>query len=458
MMKNRPSSQDSSPAAMTKTRRSLWYSGLHTLGTNLITTGLMVIGGILIARALGPSGKGSYDLVIATTTLFEVILDFSLQAGATYVVARGEAAPGSLALRLMLIAPCQGLIAAALLFFLRGMGYSAALLPPHMGNQAIIAIAISLTFLELSNYWRAILIGLQEIIKVNHLEVIVRALPLFLIGAAIGASHFRRQQASALVFVWIHVATLILTSLILSYSLIPFFSRGKTGFRELVAFALPCYLGSLSQFLNYRLDVFMVSFFIGVEGVGLYTLAVNLAQLIWLISHAGAKVLLPKVAASQEAASQNARSTARVTRLILVVSLAVALFLSALVDFMLPLVYGEEFRRSIAPFLWLLPGIVAFSTVHVLASYIAGIGKPRINLFIALAGLFFTIVFDLFLIPRFGIIGAALASTISYSISATLSIWFFKHQSGIDLRDILFITKEDIESAILSLGELYQRL
>lgn len=457
-MKNRPSSQESSPAAMTKTRRSLWYSGLHTLGTNLITTGLMVIGGILIARALGPSGKGSYDLVIATTTLLEVILDFSLQAGVTYVVARGEAAPGSLALRLMLIAPCQGLIAAALLFFLRGMGYSAALLPPHMGNQAIIAIAISLTFLELSNYWRAILIGLQEIIKVNHLEVIVRAMPLFMIGAAIGASYFRRQQASALVFVWIHVTTLILTSLILSYSLIPFFSRGKTGFRELVAFALPCYLGSLSQFLNYRLDVFMVSFFIGVEGVGLYTLAVNLAQLIWLISHAAAKVLLPKVAASQEAASQNARSTARVTRLILVISLAVALFLSALVHFMLPLVYGEEFRRSIAPFLWLLPGIVAFSTVHVLASYIAGIGKPRINLFIALAGLFFTIIFDLFLIPRFGIIGAALASTISYSISATLSIWFFKHQSGIDFRDILFITKEDIESAILSLGELYQRI
>lgn len=417
----------------------------------------MVIGGIILARALGPAGKGSYDLVIATTALLEVLLDFSLSAGVIYVVAKGDSAPGSLALRLTLIAPCQGLAAAAILLFLRHTGYSAALLPPHIGGQAIAAVAISLIFTEFSAFWRAILFGLQEIIRVNRLELISRVLFLFMLVTTVGVLFAVRHQASAPVFIWVHVALLILTSLMFLYSLYPYLSRGKTGFRELVAFAFPCYLANFSQFLNFRLDVFMVSYFIGVEGVGLYTLAVNLAQMIWLIPQSAAKVLLPKIAASQEAASENASSTAQITRITFWVSLVVALFLAIFARFFLPIVYGEAFRRSIAPFLWLLPGIVIFSTVNVLTSYIAGIGKPQVNLFISLAGLFFTLTLDFLLIPRFNIIGAAMASTVSYSISAALTLWFFRRQAGVGLRDIVLITSEDVGAIVSLLRDVYQR-
>jgi O-antigen/teichoic acid export membrane protein len=417
----------------------------------------MVVGGIILARTLGPAGKGSYDLVIATTALLEVLLDFSLAAGVIYVVAKGEAAPGSLALRLMLIAPCQGLVAAVLLFFLQHTSYFAALLPPHMGGQAIAAVAISLAFTELAAFWRAILFGLQEIIKVNRLELISRSLFLLMLVATIGITAALRHRASAVIFVWVHVALLILTSLMFLYSLFPFLSRGKTGFRELIKFAFPCYLANFSQFLNFRLDVFMVSYFIGVEGVGLYTIAVNLAQVIWLIPQSAAKVLMPKVAASQGAASENAISTAQITRITLWVSLAVAFSLAIFARFMLPLVYGEAFRRSVAPFLWLLPGIVIFSTVNVLTSYIAGIGKPQVNLLISLAGLFFTITLDFLLIPRCNIIGAAMASTVSYSISAAVTIWFFRRQSGIGLQDILLITSEDRDAVISLLRDVCHR-
>jgi O-antigen/teichoic acid export membrane protein len=451
---NGPPSPDACPVR-TDTRKSLWYSGLHTLGTSLIATPLMVAGGIILARALGPAGKGGYDLVIATTALLEVLLDFSLPAGVIYVVAKGDAAPGSLALRLLLIAPCQGLAAGVLLFFLQHTSYSAALLPPHMKGQAIAAVAISLIFTEFSAFWRAILFGLQEIIKVNRLELISKALFLLMLVAMIGILAAMRYRPSAALFVWVHVALLILTSLMFLYSLFPFLSRGETGFRELVVFAFPCYLANFSQFLNFRLDVFMVSYFIGVEGVGLYTLAVNLAQVIWLIPQAAAKVLLPKVAASQEAASENAASTAQITRITLWVGLVVALFLAVFARFMLPVVYGEAFRRSVAPFLLLLPGIVVFSTVNVLTSYIAGIGKPQVNLLISLAGLVFTLSLDFLLIPRFNIVGAAIASTVSYSISAALTLWFFRRQARVGLRDIVLITSEDLRAVTLLLRGVY---
>lgn len=448
---------DSALAKQPESRTSLWYSGLHTLGTSLITTPLMIAGSILIARSLGPEGKGSYDLVLATTMLLIMALEFSLPSGVTYVVAKGEAAPGSLALRLLLIAPCQGLAAALLLFFLQHTSYSAVLLPPHMGGQVIVIIAISIIFMELSGFWRAMLIGLQEIIKANYLDLISRSLFLLMLVAAIGILFASGHQVSALMFIWVHVASIILTSFILLYFLRPFLSYGKPAFRELASFAFPCYLANFSQFLNYRLDVFMVSFFVGVEGVGLYTLAVNLAQLIWLISQSAAQVLLPKVAASQRDA-ENAASTARITRMTFWVSLVLALFLAIFAHLMLPIIYGNAFRRSLAPFLWLLPGIVAFSTVHVLTSYIAGIGKPRVNLLISLVGLFFTIALDFTLIPHFNIIGAAMASTVSYSISAAITIWFFRRQSGIHLRDILLITFEDRKLLTLWLRSISDRV
>lgn len=459
---NGPSSQNPSPDKP-GAFKSLWYSGLHTLGTNLIATPLLVVCGIILARSLGPSGKGSYDLVIATTTLLEVLLDFSLPIGVVYVIARGDAAPGPLAQRLMLLAPCQGLAAAVLLFIVQHTAYSTALLPPHMEGQAIMAIAISLTFTVMSAYWRAILMGLQEIIKVNRLDLINRVLFFGMLVTAIGVSAIRQSRASAVVFIWIHVASLVLTSLILLHALYPALSQGKTGIRrtglrELTAFALPCYLANFSQFLNYRLDVFMVSFFVGIEGVGLYALAVNLAQVIWLISQAAARVLLPKIAASQEAASENAAGTAQITRFTLWVSFALALVLSLCAHFMLPLIYGLAFRRSIIPFLWLLPGVVAFGMVNVLSSYIAGIGQPRVNFLISLAGLLVTLSLDLLLIPRFGITGAAIASTVSYSTSAALTTGFFTREAGINLRHILLITPEDVGLAVSIFHALRRRV
>lgn len=209
-------------------------------------------------------------------------------------------------------------------------------------------------------------------------------------------------------------------------------------------YSAPCYLGNLAQFLNYRLDVFFVSALIGQGAVGLYVLAVNLAQLLWLLPYAVSTVLLPKVAGNQQLTATNAFLSAQAARLSFWVSLMAGIFLSLLVIISLPLVYGQAFRSSVAPFLWLVPGVVAMGHTFVLASYIAGIGKPQINLFISLVGLLVTVTLDLLLIPHFHIVGAALASTVSYSVSTMLTIRYFQRESAVHVQDILLITTEDI--------------
>jgi O-antigen/teichoic acid export membrane protein len=154
------------------------------------------------------------------------------------------------------------------------------------------------------------------------------------------------------------------------------------------------------------------------------------------------------VASRQELAAQNAALSAQATRLSLGISVIVGVFLSMFAGFALPLIYGEAFRYSIAPLLVLMPGVVAIGPAFVLASYIAGIGKPQINLFVALTGLFFTGALDLLLIPRLNILGAALASSISYSIIAFLTVLYFNRQSKILIRDIFLVTPKEIRLAI----------
>jgi O-antigen/teichoic acid export membrane protein len=186
-------------------------------------------------------------------------------------------------------------------------------------------------------------------------------------------------------------------------------------------------------------------------------LAVALAQTLWLFSTAAATVLLPRIAARQASHFENAAQTARVTRLALWVSVATASLLALVAEPLITLIYGQAFSGSLAPLFWLLPGIVIFSAANVLASYLAGIGKPRLNFLVSLAGLFVTVVLNLLLIPRLNIVGAAISSTASYTTGTALIIWFFKRESGVRWRHVLLPMAGDATVIFSQLRSILRR-
>jgi O-antigen/teichoic acid export membrane protein len=328
-----------------------------------------------------------------------------------------------------------------------------------MEGGIVILMALTACATEAANYWRAILNGRQEIIRANHGDLLSRAAHVIILLLAVGWLALNRRQGTPTLFITINLAVLILTNLIFLKILSPALraSSGPSGLAEVIKYAFPCYLGNFVQFLNYRLDVFLVNYFSGRDAVGLYTLAVSLGQMIWLVSRAAATVLLPNVAALQEAAAANANRTAQITRVALGLSLTSALGLALFAAPLVPLIFGAAFRPSVTPLLWLLPGIVAFSVANVIASYFAGIGKPRLNFYVALAGLAVTVLFDLLLIPALGIAGAAIASTLSYSASTAVIIWLFARESSLPVQRVLVPTRADFALGISLLRSLLQR-
>ena len=418
---------------------------LHAFGVNVFLLPLGIATSILIARTVGPAGKGSLDLIIATAALLGMVLSVSLPQGVTFVIAQGKAAANVIASHLVVVSILQALVALLALSILRFTDHFETFLP-NWGWWIVAGVVVYVWVDLISKFWSAILTGQQQIAIVNNSEFIGRVAQFGSLFILYGVLYFSGKQLSvgSLFLVALAASALIGVLLLASLGFKFQLSRDFSGLKAAWAFAVPCYAANLAQFLNYKLDVFVVGYFAGRTSVGRYTLAVSLGQLLWLMSSSVASVLLPKVAASSDA-GEIVKHTTRVARLSLWATAAGALALGLLATQAIPALYGEAFRPSITALLWLLPGIVVFSIATVLAAYIAGIGKPHLNLMVSGFSLIVTIALDFALIPKLNIVGASIASTVSYSISALMLIAFFMRETGAPLRQILLPTSEDLK-------------
>jgi O-antigen/teichoic acid export membrane protein len=120
------------------------------------------------------------------------------------------------------------------------------------------------------------------------------------------------------------------------------------------------------------------------------------------------------------------RFTPRVARWTFGLSLIAGLGLAGFAPLMIRLLYSPAFSAAYGPLLWLLPGTLVFGIATVIAHDIAGRGYPQYNAFVAVLTLLLTVPLYLLLIPRWGAVGAAVASSISYGATTVLTLVVFR--------------------------------
>jgi O-antigen/teichoic acid export membrane protein len=417
---------------------------------------------IIVARAAGPEGKGALDLTLATALLLSTLFGLSLNSGITYVVARRAAMPRRLLVRLLGFVVAQGIGTAALLTAISQTSLSEALLAHNVGADLIVPISVLVMLLSLTGYFRAVLVGWQRFISANWRDLAGRLTTLAIIVAVVLLASSAGRATSALELVWASVAGAATVALILLVAIVPGLRREPvatanargSGVVEAIRFALPAYSGNLAQFLNYRLDLFLVGLFLGIRGVGLYALAVSLCQLLWILSNSAAAVLFPRVSSVIEQPEVVAAESAQICRVVFGLTVVGGAGMAIVATVLLPLVYGQAFQPSVEPLLWLLPGIVAFSVTNVLASFMAGVGRPGLNAAVSILGVAVTVPLDLVLIPRLGITGAALASTISYSISTFATLAVFSRLGRIPLGAAVIPRRSDAQALVAFVRQL----
>jgi O-antigen/teichoic acid export membrane protein len=216
----------------------------------------------------------------------------------------------------------------------------------------------------------------------------------------------------------------------------------KNQFKFLISFSSLAYLSNILQFLSYRMDFWFVKYSFGSSELGIYSLAVNLAQMLWLLPQAIASVFLSYSSSEQlETLIKQTNILSRINFFIMLVATIILIFS---IGFIIPFLYGEQFTDAVFLFRVLLIGIVPFSITTILASFFAGKGMQKINFKCSLLGFVICLLLDLILIPKYGTKGAAFATVISYTISTGYIIFIYLKFSKSNLFELLIMRKEDI--------------
>ena len=188
--------------------------------------------------------------------------------------------------------------------------------------------------------------------------------------------------------------------------------------RPLIQFAFLAFMTNLIQFLSYKMDIWFVNYFHGKQLTGIYALGVSLAQMLWLLPSAIQSVLYAFISTHTDRQLIIQR-TIKTTRQIAVYAISAGITGYLLSIYLVPILFGEEFRESVQCIGLLFIGVVPFCLSMAVSGYFAGTGRVRINLYSAILGFIVCMAADLLLIPSYGILGAAIASSISYISTVT---------------------------------------
>jgi O-antigen/teichoic acid export membrane protein len=376
---------------------------------------------VLLARKGGPAVVGIYALLRVLPGLVGVLLSAGLPGAAAYFLAGPTRGDRSLPLTLVLMAAAGGAIGAAL-----WAAGAAAIRDSLFRDLSIGLVAWAgltvLTQLIVATA-KSCSQGTDDLPGANRVIVFeeLMFLPAYLaLGAVV---HGMALVIGAL------LAADVLTG-IAGWTRLARrgFFRGATAPRRSLAVRVAGYglrgqLGGVLSLLNLRLDFAILDAIAGAAVLGPYAIASKFAELLRIPTVALTYVLYPSFARDPAATAARRARDLLVPAAVGVAVLAVPLAVAA--AFLLPAVYGAEFRPAIVPAQILLVGLSAEGAAAVVSGFLYGVGRPGANSLAIGVGVVVTVVLDALLIPHHGAVGAAIASAVAYlSTCAALLLVF----------------------------------
>ncbi len=412
-----------------------------TFSSQILIFALGLITSIILARTLGPTGRGIYALIILIPAVMLRLGSLGIEAANVYFTGSKRYQIKDIVSNSLLSSILLGLV---LIFLFWGMAhlniFHRFLNSNQINSFYLWLVVLTVPLSLLSGFLNNIFLGKEEIAKYNKINIFRSVLQLITIIIFL---LILRQRVFGAVISYVLTIIGITLFIILSIRKITKISLSfnRRLFKDSIKYGLKCYFGNLAQFLNYRLDMFLVAAFLTPTAVGYYSIAVGIAEKLWMLPGAIATVLFPRISSLKDAEANNL--TPRVARYTFLITFVTSLILAILAQPLIKILFGSAFLPSVTPLLILLPGIIALSGCKVLTADLAGRGKPQFGTYASFTSLGVNIPLNLWLIPKWGISGAAFASSVAYIIATIIVIIAFLNISKRSWSDILLIKKED---------------
>lgn len=413
--------------------RRLWQSVFaKQVGTTVLAQGATLMFAFvttaITARWLGPAGKGQLAILVMVPVMFQMFLSAGLGHANVYYVGSGRLPVSQLMENSVAFSILGTVIGLLLILTIMISGLLPVILPGVSSGYLMLGM-IALPLFLLNGNMTAILQGLRRILALNIFNVIGSLLTVILTAIFIIVLDFGIPGA-LLALLSAQIIILLLMGCRVKQEGAHFRPKWNSQIvKPTLGYGMKCYIASILQFFNYRLDVFIVNFFLGPVSVGIYGASVALAELLWQIPNAAGFVIFPKSANSTQEVMNS--FTPRVFWRILAITIVGAIVLALFGKLAIRIVFSSAFLAAYIPLLVLLPGVVLLGGCKILSNDISGRGYPQYNSITSGISLVGTIILDFVLIPKMGVVGAALASTVSYSLAFFIMLGFYIHVSRI---------------------------
>jgi antigen flippase len=376
------------------------------MSLNVVMLLANLVSGVLVARALGPSGRGEIAAILMVA-LFPYLLTIGSQRAIAFHQARHPQDAGRLLTTwLLLLTP----------FTVTCILVLEALVPVLLAEQTASTQTVARMWVATSTVVLLSRIPLG-ILQGDH------DFGFYYLVSAAQPSLIAGLYAVLAVTGSLTVATaLVATGLTFAIGTIGAFARvlrrhsPRRPSRELArstgVYALRAQFGDVGSSVNARLDLLVIPALLSAASVGLYSVATNVSWIVFSLVAAASVVVLPTTARS----TANAPETVAASfYLALIVASLFALAIGLVSRPAVALLYGSEFDAAVAPLRILLLGVVAYSAANVLVAGLYGANRPFFAASTEVVGAVVTVVGLLVAVPSHGIVGAACVTVLSYS-------------------------------------------
>jgi len=410
-----------------------------TFGTRIIVLFLSLLIGIIIARTLGPSGKGLLAIIAMIGTVVFHLGNLGIGTFNAYAISNESVPKKDIIGNSFWTGLIIGIIGFAIISVL---ALNFPIFFRNISRSYLLLYLISLPFIFWSNFFYAILTGEQNFRKFNIFSIIAQAINL--IGVILLLLVFKLDIFYVLI--WYVLVNIISALLPMGYIFLRdglYLNWNLKIFKKSLNYGFKICLTGIFAFLILRVDLYMVNFFKGVTEAGFYSLVSSFGDIFFILPFSIATVIFPKINVEDKSKKKSIAKYSRISLfLVFLMAIGALLFIRPVIG----LLFGEEFLVSARPIILLLPGLIAWSVAGILGQYFFSIGYPfKLAICWFLAAVL-NIILNFIYIPQYGMAAAAFSSTITYVLALGFHYYFFNKETGLGVYDVFVPRKAEIKS------------
>jgi O-antigen/teichoic acid export membrane protein len=379
------------------------YKNIFRTFVSRIIAALLTFAVVFISsRALGPENYGTIGLIMVAISI--ALLFSALIGGTSLVFFTSRVDPSAL----FTISSIWGILMSLVI------SGAMALLDLYPSEYFIYVFLISL-IANISQNLMFIILGRERILQqniINVAQVFTHFVVLSFLFHGMGTPSIKFYLTSVLIS---HSVAAMIGIICCHKEIFPLRLSGLAlHIAEIVRYGFWVQLSAFVQLFNYRLSYYLVDWFLGREMLGIYTLAVQLAESFWILPRSVAIVQFAHISNLRESKDAVNLSYKLMQLVVIIIALgSIPIFF--IPEHWLIFVFGYGYAGIKSVLMMLIPAIIIFSGSIILSHFFSGIGKVWVNTITGFVGLIFTFFACMFLIPSFELTGAAIATNISYA-------------------------------------------